>query len=193
MVTAKIKLPVAVTIQLQINKLVHSVVGHILAAKNRFDVNLTDRELRSYFKDTNALPPATSRLLFRIYPYDAVFISRDSVVMGVMPSNNAKPNGGIDCLSFYPLAFTLTSGMSGERSDRCGLLDLFEICSTDINEVVDLRIDLLSHIYPNTKMFRHPLWPCNVSDEVDGGVAVLTSGSSLDSVVTSKRNEVKKL
>ena len=166
------------------------LVKYLKQKRARFDTNKTDKELRQYFLDTNALPPINSRLLFRIYPYDTVFISRDSTIMSVMTSNNAKPNGVIDCLSFYPLSFTLAGGLSGEPVDKCGLLDLFELCTTNIEQVIDMKIDLSSHIYPNTNMFRHYLWPCNVSDEIDDGAVVLTSGSASDSVVTSQRNEV---
>ena len=64
---------------------------------------------------------------------------------------------------------------------------MFELCTDNINEVVNLRIDLLSYMYPNKKAIRDPYWPCNISDEETGTSMILINDNSNSSVFSKIR------
>jgi len=187
LLTSKLTLPSNISLSLNINKLSRSIVGHILAARNHFEAQvLTDLKLREYFLDTSSLPPKEMKLLFRIYPYETIVIHRDCVV-GSMHKNAELPGGSLDCLFFYPIAFLLCSDDS-----KCKLLDMFSKCTTRIDDVIELPIDLSSHKHPNSNMVRHFLWPTNVSGDKYGASFLLASGASSDSVIARAKNvEIK--
>lgn len=181
--TLKLMLPSVIKISINVNKLARSVAGHILAAKNNYDAdNLVDIGLREFVLDSSSLPPRDTRLLFRLYPYDGIFIIRDVVVRNLYANHYPLPNGMLSCLSFYPIAFILC------QSDfDCGLLDLFPLCSNDPERMTDVQIDLLSYRFPDSVKIRDPEWPCNITDNGEGVSMVLAGNSIKDSVVTQKR------
>jgi len=182
LVSSQVTLPSNVTLSLNVNKLSRSVIGHLLAAKNKYDGQvLTDRKMREYFLDETLLPPKDMKLLFRLYPYESIIIHRDFVV-GSLIKTAQLPSGTVDCLSFYPIAFVLCSGASS-----CGLVDIFKYGTSTIDDMIDFPIDLSSHKHPNSNVVRHFLWPTNVSDDEYGTMFLLTSGASGDSVIAKKK------
>jgi hypothetical protein len=170
-------------LNIAVNRLSRSIVGHILAAKNFYDnQTLTDINLRKYFLDENALPPHGMHLYFYIYPYTTIVISRDFSAIG--NGNYRPPKGSCSCLCAFPLAFILVDASSNIEYPCC---DLFKYCTRDINEIKTLAIDIRSACYPRTDKLRDPLWPLNINDNEDGVMGVIIGDSARSTVVSRNR------
>ena len=110
------------------------------------------------------------------------------IIRDVVPKKFGKveyaiPEGFISCINSFPIAFILTHNCD----NNVQLYDMFELCTDNINEVVNLRIDLLSYMYPNKKAIRDPYWPCNISDEETGTSMILINDNSNSSVFSKIR------
>ena len=100
----------------------------------------------------------------------------------------AIPEGLISCMNAFPIAFILAHKCDNEVD----LYDIFELCTENIDETVNMRIDLLSYMYPNKKVLRDPYWPCNVSDDETGTSMMLISDNSNSSVFSQIRKLKRK-
>ncbi len=170
---------------LQVNKIARAIVGHFLAAKTSFSNNEIEKKLRDYFLDETKLPPQEMSLLYYVYIYNTIMIMRDFVPQKIGTDQYKVPSGFISCINSFPLAFIL----GDKLDDKCGLYDLFDYCTNNIDEVITIRIDLLSYLYADTKTPRNPYWPCNVNDSKTGtDMILLTNDSQTDSVFSTKRN-----
>ena len=167
-IKSTIILPRMIKITVEVNKLCRSICGHMLAAKNFYDTDsLIDMDLRAYVLNETSLPPKKMSLLYWIYLYPMIVILRD---VGVTPNNEKYqfPKGVISIMNSFPVAYIISTD-----KEKCGLYDLFNLCSENINEVVEIMVDLNSCYFANTKHYRPGLWPCNVSDEEDGAAFLL--------------------
>lgn len=184
--TSKEKLSQYITIkELKINQIARAIVGHLLAAREDYVTGKIEEELRHFLLDETALPPKDLKLLYYSYPYNTVMIVRDVFPFKFDKNEYKAPNCLISCINSFPLAFILAS----DCNDTCGLYDMFELCTQNINDEVDIKIDLLSYLFPNHKESRHPFWPCNVSDEKTGVSLILTSETGCnDSILITNRN-----
>ena len=161
--------PGCVYIRVKVNRLSRAVCGHILAAKNYYEKDcLVDKQLREYVLNPTAFPPEDFSLLYWVYIYSTIAILRD-VVVNSTNDIYCTPSSMISIMNSYPIAYVITS----EKDEKCGLLDLFKYCSSDIDEEIELPIDLTSCCFAGTGRPRHFLWPCNLSDGVDGTNFVL--------------------
>lgn len=167
-IESSIVLPSIIKIPVEINKLCKAICGHILAAKNFYDKeNLIDLKLREYVLRENSCPPKEMSLLYWIYLYSAVVILRD---VSVTP-NGMKykfPKGVISIVNSFPAAYIISTD-----KETCGLCDLFDMCSENIDEIVEIVIDLNSCYFAGSKHYRPMLWPCNVDSNEDGAVFLL--------------------
>lgn len=174
---------------LKINRIVRSIVGHMLAARTDYDDGDFEEELRKFFLDKNALPPKNMKLLYYTYIYNTIMIIRNFVPKKVGNLDYNVPCCFMSCLNAFPISFILAS----KCENLCGLYDMFELCTNNIDDEIDLKIDLLSYLYPNHKKSRHPYWPCNVSDDEDGVSMLLASEvSQYNSVMTNVRDLQKR-
>lgn len=154
---------------LNLNKVARAICGHLLAAKNYYDDQcLADKLLREYFLQQDQLPSKRLKLLYWVYPYSTIVIHRDIVVKSFNKAIKF-PDGLISILSAFPIAYILQL----DGSTDCDLDDIFSYCSSNINETVDFQLDLASCFYNNTFTYRHVLWPCNISDDMDGAAFFL--------------------
>ena len=186
---SKGKIPQYIIIKgLKINKIARAVVGHFLAAREDFCDSDIERELRKYFLDEMALPPKDLNLLYYTYRYNTMMIIRDIVPKHFGNLEYDVPNAFQSCLNTFPIAFILAN----ECENKCGLYDMFEICTSNIEEKIDIKIDLLSYLYPNHKHERDPYWPCNVNDSETGTSIILTSETGQRNSVLSDIRELKK-
>lgn len=67
---------------------------------------------------------------------------------------------------------------------------MFEVCTENINEKRNMRVNLLSYKYPNKKELRHPYWPCNVSDD-DTGTSMMLVSDNANSLVFSQIRDLR--
>ena len=173
---------------IKINKVARAIVGHLLAARNDYFDGKGENELREYFLNPNLKPPNEFKLLYYTYIYNTIMIIRDVVPKKFGRLEYAVPEGLISCINSFPIAFILAHKCDNEVD----LYDLFELCTEDIEETVNIRIDLLSYMYPNKKVLRDPYWPCNVSDDETGTSFMLVSDSSNSSVFSQIRDLKRK-
>ena len=169
--------------EINVNKISRAIIGHLLAARNEYIDVKTENKLREYFLNTNQKPPKEFKLLYYIYIYNTIMIIRDVVPKKFGKVEYAIPEGFISCINSFPIAFILTHNCD----NNVQLYDMFELCTDNINEVVNLRIDLLSYMYPNKKAIRDPYWPCNISDEETGTSMILINDNSNSSVFSKIR------
>lgn len=166
-----------------VNRVARAVVGHLLASKNYYDDKCTiDKRLRKYFLNSNLCPPAGMQLYYFLYPYDAIMVLRDVVPIqpGGVPKEFIVPQSMISSIYSFPVAFLLTEGCSNLPFE-----DLFQLCNEFIDTSTDMAFSVHSLTFPNTKTFRHPYWPCNITDTIEGAAGVL-GGKSAQDIVMAK-------
>ena len=184
--TSKTKLEPYVDIEgLQVNKIARAIVGHFLASKSSFSNNLFEKKLRDYFLDETKLPPKEMSLLYYVYIYNTIIIMRDFIPKKMDNHQYKIPSGFMSCINSFPLAFILVD----KPDDKCGLYDLFDYCTNNIDETIKIRIDLLSYLYTDKKTLRDPYWPCSDNDSETGtDMILLSEHSQTDSIFSTKRN-----
>ena len=176
------------SVDVQVNRLSRSVVGHLLAAKNFYDKDcIVDKQLRKFFMNTQLCPPKNMQLYCFLYPYDTLMIARDVCPLQSKntPKDFAVPHGMISCLYSFPIAFLLT-----RSSPRLPFADIFDMCSSDINEKRPITLAKGSLFFPNTNITRSPFWPCNISNTVEGSFGVL-AGTASEDLVMARNKRVK--
>lgn len=169
---------------LKVNKIARAIVGHFLAARNEYFDGKLENELRKYFLNDKLKPPKELKLLYYVYIYNTIMIIRDVVPKKFGNVEYSIPEGLISCINTFPLAFILVHNCENNP----GLCDLFEFCTEDINENLNIKIDLLSYMYPNVKELRNPYWPCNVANGETGTSMMLVSDNSNSSVFSQIRS-----
>lgn len=171
---------------IKINKLARAIVGHFLAAREVYNDGKLENELRMYFLNPKALPPQGLSLYYYVYLYNSIMIIRDIVPKKFGHNEYMIPDGLMSCLNAFPIAFILTN----ESKSSAGLFNLLELCSPNIEEEKNVKIDMYSFMYPNRKKMKDPYWPCNVSDEETGTSLILAGDESQNSIFTKGR-EIK--
>lgn len=165
---SSLELPPIVKVPVKINRLCRAICGHILAAKNFFDdICIIDQKLRDYVLDMEALPPTGMSLLYWIYPYSTIMIMRDIGVFS-FSENFSFPKGTVSIMNSFPAAYVISTD-----KERCGLFDLFSVCSTNIDEVIYVPVEKSSCYFPNSNQLRHFSWPCNIAENDDGAAFIL--------------------
>ena len=173
---------------INVNKISRAIVGHFLAARNEYVEGKVENELREYFLNPNLKPPKNFQLLYYVYIYNTIMIIRDVAPKKIGKEEYSIPEGLISCINAFPIAFILAHNCD----NKVGLYDMFQLCTNDINEQVNIRIDLLSYMYPNKKVLRDPYWPCNISDDETGTSMMLVNDNSNSSVFSQIRQLKRK-
>ena len=168
---------------IQINKICRSVIGHLLASRNHYENdNLTDKYFRKYFLN-QGLPPSNKYSLYlKIYPFSTILVYRDMVVNVLNKETNNLPKGLISGLYYFPFSFVFA-----ERGSQTSMIDLFRLCTSNINEEISFDIDINSHINNVTNSPYFYKWPLNVQDELGGTQMLLSYDKALKSSVLAKR------
>lgn len=169
---------------IEVNKVARAIVGHFLAARNEYIDSKVESELREYFLNPNLRPPNRFKLLYYVYIYNTIMIIRDVAPKKFGKLEYSIPEGLISCINTFPLSFILAH----DCENNVELDDLFEVCTENINEKRNMRVNLLSYKYPNKKELRHPYWPCNVSDDDTGTSMMLVSDNANSSVFSQIRD-----
>lgn len=169
-----------VSIRVKPNRIARAIAGHMLAAKNEYEESVIDEKLREYFFNEEMRKPEEMKLCYFIYPYQTISIVRDVCVKSYNVGSEYIPQGVFSCLYSFPVAFLLC-----ESSDMTGLPDLFAFCTTNIDDEENIPINLESAWFPGTNIVRHPIWPCNISDD-DYGASMLLAGQSFSDSVYAK-------
>lgn len=175
-----------VYVEVKINRLCRSICGHFLSCLVRYDdQNLIDKALREYFLNPDYLPPPDMQLLTWVYLYNVIVIQRNFVTIASLEEGRLFefPDGLTSVMSSFPVSFVLHDGKR-----TCGLIDLFSYCTSEIDDVVKIPVQLGSYCYPNTNIVRDPRWPANISDRVDSSCGVLGSKYYFDDAIIATRS-----
>ena len=169
--SSKIYLPRWINIDAEVNRVSRSIIGHFLAAKDYYDDNKLDKDLREYVLCENLKPPTGLHLYYFFYPYRCIVVSRDAVSLAIPNHRTVElPDGIFSCLYIFPIGFLLTNDESNLH-----LNDLFSYCSEISGERRTILFDISSQYYYHTAIRRHFLWPMNISEDDFGPDAMLTS------------------
>lgn len=172
---------------LKLNRIARAIVGHILASREDYCTGKFEESLRQYFLDETSLPPTGISLLYYTYIYNTIMIIRDIVPKHIGNIDYDVPSSFMSCLNSFPLAFLLVN----DCDNTCGLYNMFEVCTTDIDDEIDLKVDLLSYLYPNQKYARDPYWPCSVHDGETGTSMILATEIAQKSSIMSDARILK--
>ena len=169
LMNSNIILPEQLKISVEINKVCKAICGHILAAKQEYDDTIPENFLRDYVNNPSTKMNSTMKLYYWIYPYNTICLARDIVVGSL--KNKAYPKNIVSVMSSFPLAVLLDS----DSDEQCGLEDLFQYTTNNIDDIVEIPLNFKSAYYPDSNILRHFLWPCNVSEEPYGSDFLLAS------------------
>ncbi|MGN0583230.1 MAG: hypothetical protein ACI4KB_11080 [Oscillospiraceae bacterium] len=170
-------------VKIKVNRVARAICGHILAAKNEYDnQTISDSKFREFFLNPSAQPPQNYRLLMWFYPYSTIIIARDFVVKKVENTPLAIPEGMCSIVSSFPIAYILCNDQYSGT-----LCNLFDYCTTDIDEEKLITIDFTSCLLENGRL-RHPVWPAYVSNTQDGVDMLFASKYTTTSSVLGIRN-----
>lgn len=160
-------------VEVKVNRVARSVIGHMLAAKNFYDAECTiDNALRAYVLNKTALPPEDMYLYYYPYEYESIVVARD-FISGAAGLESAM----LSMISSYPLAFLL----SNKRIQGMG--EMFSKCTTDIDEKKTLLVSRSYSADPRTGIIRPPLWPVDISNN---GTPFVIMGQASQSLVIAK-------
>jgi hypothetical protein len=99
-VSSRLYLPEEVIIQTKPNAIIRAVLGHLLAAKEKFDENDFDNEVREFLFDITKPIPESINIFYWIFPYKVTVILRDFVMPAVR--SNYKMFGTFNMLKYFP-------------------------------------------------------------------------------------------
>ena len=179
-----------IMITTRINRLVRSICGHFLSMKAEYYAPLVpDRLIRDFIRNENMKRPEGLKILTWYYPYSTVFSISDFTVLSTSPTQNLPCDGMVSALSSFPLAFLIKDG-----EKDCGLVDLFDYCTENFEEEVEIPIDLDSCYFKGTDVLRDPRWPCNITNDDFGAPGILTSKNTVSNSVLAARDpeEIKR-
>ena len=173
-----------VLIKTKINSLARAVCGHILAMKEQYYAPaIIDQAIREYILDTTAMPPKFLKLLMWYYPYSTVLIMQDFAIAPIAKKLSIPDDGVVSVLSSFPIAFLIKDG-----EKDCGLVNLFDYCTANFYDEVEIPLDFNSRFFAQTKILRDARWPCNISDGDHGTSALICSKGTMSNSVFAVRN-----
>lgn len=94
-----------IIVRVKVNKLLRSICGHFLAAKETIDDTIIDMHMRQYVFN-NTLKPESFNVYSWIYPFSNILISRDFTCIG--KTQGTHPKGVSSIIAAYPLAFLIS-------------------------------------------------------------------------------------
>ncbi len=180
-----------IKVDVQINRILRSVIGHFLAMKSVYDKStVIDNYLRVYLQDEK-MQLSDINIFSWFYPYITIVNVRD---VAIRDYSEIHPRGLVSVMNSFPLAYLLST----EEEDFCGVDSLSVYSTKEIDEVVTVELHLETAYYPivigeiskNAGRKRKDfLWPVNVSDEADGAKFVLGTDQLMESSIVAVPNE----
>ena len=145
-----ITLPSHTLVRIRPQRVLRSVIGHILAAGvERLADGDWDLELVEYFMNSHLLFPACARIHYWIYPFQQQVVIRDACFLSLLESDKGKNPTLFMCIKFYPLAFLIVDYR--DNNYRFNLPCLSEYGSMLLDAEVQLPLYL--------KNFPRETWP----------------------------------
>ena len=117
-------------------RVLRSVVGHLLAAAvERLADGDWDLELVEYFMNTSLSFPACARVHYWLYPFQRQVVIRDACFLSLLKSDKGKNPTIFMCLKFYPLSFLVVDNR--DNNYRFNLPCLSDYGAVSLNEEVE--------------------------------------------------------
>jgi hypothetical protein len=148
-------------------KLMRSILGHLLAAKEVIDDVIVDRTIREFLSDDRNRLPEEIKIFYWIYPYSDIFVIRD-VCMPAVRGEFSKVGFFSGILKYFPVAYLVCNLEQYE-----GLDELTTYRDLNLEETVAIPIRLTE--------IRHPVWP-EMTDEGN----IMAGGLNLNSSVHAR-------
>ncbi len=112
-----IRLPSHTATEIRPNRILRSVIGHMLAAAvDRPATGDFDQELVEYFLDPTRPFPASARLYYWLYPFTSQVVIRDAVYKSMLKVDREKNLTLFMLLKFYPVAFMVADARDDNTS-----------------------------------------------------------------------------
>lgn len=148
--------------------LIKSILGHMLAAKGEIENTLPDEKMREYLNGDKKFPEFNIHYWF--YPFTINQVVRDIVVSKF----SLKKNAMISILKLYPIAFLVTND------------DMFLGMVPRLNDYFNYKNDNGSIIKFNLDLFNDYMWPI-ISDND----TILAGGQSINSSLMAVPRTIK--
>lgn len=138
---AGIVLPSNILARTHPQRVLRSVIGHTLAAAvgRRADGNW-DRDLVSYFLNSDLSFPDCARVYYWVYPFQQQVLIRDACFVSLLLSDKGKSPTLFMCIKFYPLAFLITDNR--DSNYRFDLPCLSDFGSVPLDKEVEVPFNL---------------------------------------------------
>jgi hypothetical protein len=159
----KLKLPEIIHHKTKPQRLLKSIVGHLLAAKVDKENTLFDVAAREYVLDENAILTDDINIFYWVYPYNFTTVLRDFVMF--TPRGTFNKPATFQTLKYFPIAYLCCTEA---RYANLNSLTAFRRCS--INEEVEIPLDL--------KRIEQPLWPEKPCDKDKNILFIGQSGAN---------------
>ena len=142
-----------IEIPCKINRILRTVCGHLLAAKEEYDAKiLSDVFMREYVLNEKIILEKI-KVFSWIYPYSTIVISRDFICRGHYEGSH--PKGSISTLSCFPISFIF----SMEDETDCILDNLGQYTTETIDEVVTVKLHLDTVLQSGCEHYKNYNWP----------------------------------
>lgn len=167
--TSELCLPSIVDITTKPNRLIRSILAHIVSAKTDLDEVIFDKQVRDFVIDFYAPIPEDIFIFYWVYPYEGQVILRDFVI----PSKRGRLNGDyIFCqlLKFFPIAFLVCNAAYYEH-----LPELTSYRRFGADDIANVPLDL--------RNIRQSEWP----ETPDNGNILFGGQAMISSIVGTKR------
>lgn len=148
-----------IVVPVRINRLCRAMIGHMLAAKNRFEQEvIPDEQMRDYVLNPNQRLSGV-KLYAWLYPYNTIVIARDFATKGFY--QDSHPTGMISgIILYYPLAYMVT-----DQQNHCGIEDFGKYTTNKIDDVVEVTIRFETLYMKDSKEYKPFNWPINIGND----------------------------
>jgi hypothetical protein len=142
--TTRLQFPPVVSHRVQPQRLLKSVLGHLVAAKIDIEDTEFDKQARLYVLDKNAPLPADINMFYWIYPYDLSITIRDFAMF--TPRGTYNQPTVFQTLKYFPIAY-----LCCDKQQYAQLPDLSQFRNYALDDEAEIQIPLAR--------IEDPYWP----------------------------------
>ena len=139
-----IQLPEVIHHKTKPQRLLKSIIGHLLAAKVEMENTHFDVAAREYVLDENAILPDDINIFYWVYPYKFTTVLRDFAMF--TPRGTFNKPAIFQALKYFPIAYLCCTELR-----YANLTSLTDYRNCSINDEIEIPINL--------KRIEQPLWP----------------------------------
>lgn len=164
-----LRLPNVINHPVKPQRLLKSLLGHLVAAKVDIENTAFDVAARNYVLNETAKLPKDINVFYWIYPYNCSVSIRDFAMF--TPRGTFNEPAVFQTLKYYPVAYLLT-----DKSEYANLNSLSQFRDCELDDEVDIPVNLTR--------IQDPYWPEAPSDEDNN---VFFGGESAMNAIHARR------